>query len=327
MSDQLYYPILIIMLFGIEELYFYIARKYNIIDKPNNRSSHTQVTLRGGGIIFVIGVVLYMVLHPAMMISDVWFGIGLILISAISFIDDVRGVGRLSRLAIHLVSMLLLIVQWQLYDAAWWYIIVALFFSIGTINAYNFMDGINGITGGYSLVLLVSLSYINLYQLPQPFVSEELLHTITLAVLVFCFYNFRRKAKCFAGDVGSVSIAYIIIFVLGLLILATRDLSYLTLLMVYGVDSVLTICHRIMLGENIGEPHRKHAYQILANELKVPHVIVSMSYMAIQALVNIGYFLTPVDKRYYYFVIALFLLSMVYIIFMQKYFYLHKVEK
>ena len=76
----------------------------------------------------------------------------------------------------------------------------------------------------------------------------------------------------------SVGAAFIVVFVLGLLIMRTGDFTYIVFLAVYGVDSVLTIVHRIMLRENLGEAHRKHAYQLMANELGMEHTVVSTIY-------------------------------------------------
>ena len=190
----------------------------------------------------------------------------------------------------------------------------------GIINAYNFMDGINGITGGYSLIILVALAYIN--REIVSFVEQELIVTVLCSVLVFNFFNFRKRAKCFAGDVVSVSIAFIVLFLIGKLIIKTEDFSWIVLLVVYGVDSVLTIIHRLMLHENIGLPHRKHLYQIMANELKVPHVVVSFVYMVIQTLVIVGYFYFQA-YGYWYLWGSILMLSILYILFMKKYFYLH----
>jgi len=183
------------------------------------------------------------------------------------------------------------------------------------------MDGINGITGGYSLVLSVTLLYINQFQ--QRFVDSELIYTIILALVVFLFFNFRKKAKCFAGDVGSVSIAFILVFLLGLLIVRTNDFSYLVLLSVYGVDVVLTIIHRLILKENIALPHRKHAYQIMANELKISHVAVSMIYISLQALICIGLFVFKCCSYYYLFTIIA-ILSIAYVLFKKKNYHLHQ---
>ena len=205
-------------------------------------------------------------------------------------------------------------------ENSWWWIIIALIVCTGIINAYNFMDGINGITGGYSLIILGALAYINAEMVT--FVEPALIYTVLCSVVVFCFFNFRRKAKCFAGDVGSVSIAFILLFLIGKLILKTEDFSWIILLAVYGVDSVLTIIHRLMLHENIGLPHRKHMYQLMANELKIPHVVVSLVYMVVQAIVIIGYIYCQ-NWGYLYLLCAILLLSFIYIWFMRKYFRLH----
>lgn len=182
------------------------------------------------------------------------------------------------------------------------------------------MDGINGITGGYSLIVLGALAYINVKV--SVFMEPELLYVGLLSVLVFNIFNFRKQAKCFAGDVGSVSIAFIILFALGKLILVTGDLSYIILLVVYGVDSVLTIIHRLVLRENIFEAHRKHAYQLMANELKISHVLVSGFYMLLQAVIVLVYLWIP-DSHWICFIGSVLLLVMGYIVFMNKYFSLH----
>lgn len=315
---MMFYLLLFVLLLLAELLYFRIADKFNIIDKPNQRSSHTRITLRGGGIVFYLGSVAYFI---SCGFPYGWFLLGLTLIAGISFADDIHSVPNRYRLLCQFSAMLLMFYQWGLLTAyPWWYILIAWIVCTGIINAYNFMDGINGITGGYSLAVLSALAYINHFVVP--FIEQEYLLIHILAVLVFCIFNFRTKAKCFAGDVGSVSIAFVILFALGKLILVTGDLTYIILLAVYGVDSVLTIVHRLMLHENIGQPHRKHLYQIMANELKVPHVVVSSLYMVVQAVLVVGFVLS--GYHWWCLGISLILLSIVYVGFMKKFFYLHK---
>lgn len=314
------YLILFVVLLGLELAYFKLADKFNIIDKPNQRSSHTSITLRGGGIIFYFGALLYFLLFG---FNYPYFMVGLTLISLISFIDDVRDSSRLVRLACHLTAMLLMFYEWGLFtNFPIWYLVVALICCVGIINAFNFLDGINGMTGGYSMVLLLALMVANYYEVH--FIDSDFLRVVFMAVLVFNIFNFRVKAKCFAGDVGAITIAFIIIFALGKLILATGDLTYLIFLVVYGVDSVLTIVHRLMLKENIFVAHRKHAYQILANELGWKHVSVSSFYMAIQSVIIFGYFMISPELHWYYFVGVILLLSVAYILFMKRNFKLHQ---
>ncbi len=311
------YVVAFLILMVAEFGYFKVADRLNIIDKPNLRSSHSVVTLRGGGIVFYFGMLLYFLLfkfqHP-------WFLAGLTLITIISFADDLKPRPSWLRLVFHVVAMGLMFNQWGLFELPWYFTIIALVFCIGMLNAYNFMDGINGITGGYSLVVVAALWYINGYV--TAFVDADFLVLIGLALMVFNFFNFRKKAKCFAGDVGAISIAFIIVFLLGLLIIKTGDFSYILLLALYGVDSILTIVHRLMLKENIFEAHRKHLFQIMANELKLPHVLVSGIYMGVQAVISAGLILLPLS-HYWYALGVLVVFSVGYVVFMRKFFGLH----
>lgn len=314
----MYYLIVLVLLFVAELFYFRIADRFNIIDKPNERSSHSKVTLRGGGIIFYFGALAYFLTSG---FDYSWFMLALTLVTFISFVDDIKSTKQMTRLLFHFFAMALMFYQWGLFSLSWWWIIIALIVCTGIINAYNFMDGINGITGGYSLVILAALAYINKEIIP--FVEGDFIYTVLCSVLVFCFFNFRRKAKCFAGDVGSVSIAFILLFLIGKLMIQTGDFSWIVLLSVYGVDSVLTIIHRLMLHENIGLPHRKHLYQLMANELKIPHVMVSSIYMIVQALIIAGYILC-LNHGYLYLLGIILILSLIYVYFIRKYFRLHQ---
>ena len=208
----------------------------------------------------------------------------------------------------------------------WWIVLVALIVYVGATNVINFMDGINGITAGYSLAVLLPLAALNT---DDKFVAQSLIVTTIIAAIVFCLFNFRPKgkAKCFAGDVGSIGIAFIMLFLLGNVIIKTEDITWLIFLLVYGVDGCLTIIHRIMLHENLGEAHRKHAYQIMANELKTGHVKVTLLYMIMQLAVSLGFvYLCPNTAfcHWMYLIGALAVLAIAYILFMKKYYHLHE---
>lgn len=310
--------IIFCLLFVLELIYFRLADKYNIIDKPNMRSSHTSITLRGGGIIFLLGAWLYTIFYG---FNYPWFLAGLTTIGGISFMDDIHSVPNKVRLFFHFLAMFLLFHQLGILDITmWWIVLIALVVGVGIINAYNFMDGINGITGGYSLAVLVPLMVVN--QSLQV-VDQNFLMVSLLSVLVFCFFNFRKKAKCFAGDVGAIGIAFILLFALGRLILQTGNFTYILFLVVYGVDSILTIVHRLILHENIGEAHRKHVYQLMANELKMPHVVVSLIYMMLQLVVSFGLWFCPFN-HWIYFSLVIGVLGVAYILFKKKYYHLHE---
>ncbi len=312
------YVVIFVLLVLLELAYFRVADRFNIIDKPNLRSSHTSITLRGGGIVFLFGAWLYAACFG---LGYGWFLLGLTLIGLVSFIDDVHSLPDLVRLVVQFAAMFLMFYQFGILNLQdWWMVLIALIICVGITNAYNFMDGINGITGGYSLAVLAPLIYLNW---KADFISMPYLFVTGLSLLVFCFFNFRKKAKCFAGDVGSITIAFILLFALGRLILRTGDFSYIVFLAVYGADSVLTICHRIQLHENLGEAHRKHAYQLMANELKIPHVTVSLLYMTIQLAISFGMIFCPIN-HYVYLAITILVLLTAYFIFMKKNYHLHE---
>lgn len=312
------FAIIFLMLVLLELAYFRVADRFNIIDKPNLRSSHTSIVLRGGGIIFLFGVWLYASFFG---LQYPWFILGLTLVGLISFVDDIHSLPDSLRLVVQFAAMFLMFYQFGILNLQdWWIVLIALIVCVGIINAYNFMDGINGITGGYSIAVLLPMIYLNSR---LDFIDMSYLYVVGLSLLVFCFFNFRRKAKCFAGDVGSISIAFILLFALGKLILQTGDLSYLVFLAVYGADSILTICHRIQLHENLGEAHRKHAYQLMANELKIPHTAVSALYMFLQLAISAGLIFMPIN-HYIYLGIVIVALAAAYLLFMKKNYHLHE---
>lgn len=363
------YIILFIVLLVLELVYFRVADHYNIIDKPNERSSHSTIVLRGGGIIFAISMMVWIILQ---MVNGAWgtvngylpFIVGLILIAGVSFWDDVRSLPDSVRLVAQFVAMGLML--WSIWavgmtdhgdravdviSVANWitrpvpmilFGIAALIVCVGATNIINFMDGINGITAGYSLAVLIPLVVKNeeffagqsgkaerIVNSGIGFIEPSYLMVAILGVLVFCIFNFRPKgkAKCFAGDVGSIGIAFILLFAIGRLIVATGDVTYLILLLVYGVDGCLTICHRIKLHENLGQAHRKHAFQLMANELKMGHITVSLIYMGLQLTVSLGFiFLCPntVSAHWIYLLGAIVILGIAYVAFMKKYYHLHE---
>ena len=273
--------LLLVLLFGIELIYFRIAENYNVIDRPNHRSSHIEITIRGGGVIFSIAILLTAVIHQ---LSEIYFVTGLFLISLISFIDDVKPLSNRIRILFHLIAVALLFYQLNLFNLPFYLILFAGVFVIATLNAVNFMDGINGITGGYGLIALCTLWFLNQ---DLTFTTSYYLLAAIIAVLVFCFFNFRKKAKCFAGDVGSISMAFIILYFILLIIIKTQNIKYIMLLFVYGLDAATTILFRLWRGENIFKAHRSHFYQFLANEKKIPHINVALLYMINQAFINI----------------------------------------
>ena len=337
------YVIIAAILLIAELVYFKIADHFNIIDKPNERSSHSTIVLRGGGIIFSLSMIVWAVLMVVQgndIVPYLPFLCGLVMICTVSFWDDVHSLPDSVRMVVQIVSTLLMFWSVGLYAAfdSWvWTVVVAaiaLFFCVGATNIINFMDGINGITAGYAFAMLLPLALVNrsldkLGMTDGAFIEPSYLIVAIIGVLVFSIFNFRPKgkAKCFAGDVGSIGIAFIILFALGGLMLATKDVTYIVFFLVYGIDGSLTIFHRIILHENLGQAHRKHAYQLMANELKMSHVTVSCIYMVLQLIISLGFiYLCPntILAHWLYLIGAGVVLTIGYILFMRKYYYLHE---
>ena len=340
MNRWISYGIIAVLLLAAELLYFRIADKYNIIDKPNERSSHSKVVIRGGGIIFLIGLWVWAIWQwiemPGLTGHDAfaaghnvypWLLAAVTLAAGVSFIDDIHSLPDSVRLVAQFAAMFMVFQQiGMLHWNMWWMVLLGLIVCVGATNIYNFMDGINGITAGYSLAVLLPLLLLNK---KGEFVSESLIIVTILSVLVFSWFNFRpkNKAKCFARDVGSVGIAFILLFMIGCLIMKTQDITWLTFLIVYGVDGCCTILHRIMLHEHLGEAHRKHAYQLMANELNMSHVTVSLLYFALQLVISLVmiYVIPNTPLAHWIYLIAVTLvLALAYLVFMKKYYHLHE---
>lgn len=324
MNTYLTYGIIFVILLVLELIYFKIADKFNIIDKPNERSSHSTIVLRGGGIVFLQGAWVWSIFFG---FPYFWFLLALTLVAGVSFVDDIRSLPDSVRLIVQFTAMGLMFYQLGLFSAEmWWMIVPALIICVGASNIINFMDGINGITGAYTLATLVPAFLLNRQ---EGFIEESMLIVAILSVLVFCLFNFRErgKAKCFAGDVGSLGAAFIMLFVIGMIVVKTMDPTWLLFLIVYGIDGVTTICHRILLHENLGKAHRKHTFQLMANELKMSHIIVSLIFAGLQLVINLGFvYLCPdsVLAHWVYLFGILIVFGGLNLCFRKKYYHLHE---
>lgn len=319
---MLTYIIVFIILILFLLVYFKVADKLNIVDKPNERSSHTTVTLRGGGVVIWFVALLYFALHVK---SSYLFFTGITIVSLISFWDDITSLPNKIRLLAQLAAISLIFIDLGAFTSLhWWMIPIAYIFALGIINAYNFMDGINGITGLYTVVVLLSFYYVNDKYLV--FEDNDFIIFPLLACIAFLFFNYRKKAICFAGDVGSIAIAFFVIYLLLKLSLATQSVVWILFLAIYGVDTVSTIVHRLFLKQNIFKAHRLHYYQILSNECKIDHRIVSLLYGIVQAMISF----TVIELYFRLKINDLILMSIVFSIIMLIYttkFYLTKRHK
>ncbi|TMM29142.1 glycosyltransferase family 4 protein [Polaribacter aestuariivivens] len=307
------YFIVSILLVFLSFVYLKLAIKFKIIDKPNERSSHSKITVRGGGIVFPIAIILFSLFNN---FQYPFFILGVLLISIVSFLDDIYTLSSKIRFPFQLIAVILILYQIGIPLNALY--LISLFFGVGIINMFNFMDGINGITGMYCIASLLGFYFINTN---ESIVNNSLIIYALISLLIFGFFNFRKKALFFAGDIGSISIG-LLIFYLGMYF--TYYLSsplIIGLIIVYGADATNTLLYRkLFTKESVLDPHRHHIYQKLVDVKKMSHLQVSIIYASIQLLVNIVVYKTyNLDMQTQYFT-----LSILVTIFTLLYIYLFK---
>ncbi len=283
---DLSYFILFLSLVFIAFVYYRVGLKFQIVDKPNHRSSHTQVTVRGGGILFPIAVLIWWF---AFGFQNSWMVLGLVGVSLVSLLDDIYSLSRKIRFTVQFVGLSLAFYDLGVFEQIHWIGLPLLYFiALGIINAINFMDGINGISGLYGITFFGTLLVVNAY---FPIFDEGLIYYLILAISVFLLFNLRKRALMFAGDIGSISLAYMMIYFLVQWYLAQGNWSIVLMLLVYGADVFLTVAERIKNSEKITEPHRSHLYQFLANQGGKSHVVIAICYSLLQFVLNYFFFI------------------------------------
>ena len=251
------------------------------MDIPNSRSSHHEPVVRGAGFIFYISMLIYWATNNFQHTS---FIIGLTIVAIPSMYDDLYGLSRSYRILAHFIGIGVSLIGLELGFPVWG-VIFYLIIAAGILNGFNFMDGINGLTAGYGLVIMGTLLFVNQFKLP--FIDDDIIIYALIAFTVFAFFNFRTNAKCFAGDIGAISTAFIIVYVGLNLILYSNNYSYILFLTVYGIDSIGTIVERLIRKEDIFEAHRAHLYQLMANQWHIPQIKISIGYLLLQLLINL----------------------------------------
>jgi UDP-N-acetylmuramyl pentapeptide phosphotransferase/UDP-N-acetylglucosamine-1-phosphate transferase len=285
-------------------MYIRIAHFYNIYDHPVGRSSHLNRTITGFGVFVLFGLLLYSIAFPYTLKS--FFIIGLLMISTISYIDDLVFVKHFIRLVFQVFALTLMAIELPfnyMMDFEKLPLIIAIvILGIGVLNAFNFMDGINGMLGLTNLVILLSFLWLNSNSVdikgnPISFIRNEFLYTYIIGVSIFLGLNLRRKAIVFAGDTGSIALAFIVLYLMLNLIFKTGNYAYFLLFSVFGIDAGLTVIFKLLLRENIFVPHRDFLFKKLVHVGKYKHVNISIIYASLQALINIIVIALPLQGR------------------------------
>ena len=304
-----YLTVLLVNIFSLV-LYYRIAIRFGIIDQPNERSSHDYISVRGAGVLFLITGLFWVLSstnqHP-------YIFIGLSSIGLISLLDDIFTLPNKFRFVVHIFAVLLVFLEIGLFSSNIFIILSVLILYLGWINAFNFMDGINGITSFYTLSILIPL-FIAFRDFSSA--SSSLVLFLGISVLVFMTLNVRVRALAFCGDVGAIVLAYLIGYLVITLIISTGRFEYIILGCVYGIDAIFTIFRRMLKGENIFQPHRSHLYQLLSNELNWHFIIVSLVYSLLQLVISMILLFALKTVPQYSFLVAAVLLSLIITIYM-----------
>ena len=304
MLEFYYYLIAPVCFIIFTLMYIRIAHFYKIYDHPVGRSSHLNRTITGFGIFVLFGLLIYSIAFPYTLKS--FFIIGLMMIGTISYIDDLVFVKHFIRLIFQIFALTLMAIElpfnYMMDFEKWPLIISIVILGIGVLNAFNFMDGINGMLGLNSLVILLSFLWLNSNSVDImgneiTFIRNEFLYTYIIGVSIFLGLNLRRKAVVFAGDTGSITIAFIIFYLMLNLIFKTGNYAYLLLFSIFGIDAGLTVIFKLLLRENIFVPHRDFLFKKLVHVGKYKHVNIAIIYAALQALVNIIVIALPLQGR------------------------------
>ncbi|MEY3983342.1 MAG: hypothetical protein RL160_899 [Bacteroidota bacterium] len=234
------------------------------------------------------------------------FVIGVLMLATVSFIDDLIFLKHSLRFMFQILALML--VLWDLpigsqNQELMVLAIAGLIFGIGVINAFNFMDGINGMLLLNSFVILGSFAYLNEFVLdpqgnPLKFTDTNFILAMMIAVLVMSVFNVRTKAVAFMGDVGSMTISMIILYLMYCLLLATGNYIYLLLFSIFGIDAGLTVGYKLILRQNIFLPHRDFLFKRLVHIARLPHLKVSVGYALAQLFINALVLLLPPSMKY-----------------------------
>lgn len=278
-----------------------IPFREHLLDAPNERSSHSVPTPRGGG----VGILAAFILAGLTLNIRTTFLFAAIFISAISFYEDYLRISVKFRLLAQLFAVLVFLfpmlpalsAHYALstfgFSPFIFFLILPLIviFLIGTANFYNFMDGINGIAGLSGVIAFGMLGIYTLYR-PSPDTFQMALSLLAICIALACLgylpFNMPR-AKVFMGDVGSILLGFV--FAALVLTLAQNYqemVCFAALLFPFYADELTTMAVRLQDHEALTQSHRRHLYQILSNELGIAHWKVTLTYGTVQLAVGTG---------------------------------------
>ena len=290
-----FFLIFFVLAFGFTYFMRAYALKKNIIDNPNERSSHSTPTPRGGGVAVVcsyllaLAVLIYsqqLTLHIGLTLMAAGFVIALL-----GFLDDHGHINSMLRLAIHFLVAIGVVISlggfaevtvFNGVQLGFIANIIAVLFLVWLLNLYNFMDGINGIASVEAITTTVSMAI--LYYVFNLSLNSDLLWLLAACVSGFLLWNFP-KAKIFMGDAcsGFLGLTLGILALIALKENLALFCAWIICLGVFVVDATYTLIKRVLSGYKMYDAHRSHSYQILSRKWG-SHTPVTLAIAAINLL-------------------------------------------
>lgn len=271
------------------------ALKKNIIDNPNERSSHNIPTPRGGGVAvvvsYIIGVILLIYLDQLSQHIGLTLIVSGFIIALLGFLDDHGHINSMLRLAIHFMVAIGVVVSlggfsevkiFNDFSLGFSANIIAVLFLVWLLNLYNFMDGINGIASVEAITTLMSIAVI--YFILNLQLNIEILWLLTACVFGFLLWNFP-KAKIFMGDAcsGFLGLTLGILALIALKENLALFCAWIICLGVFIVDATFTLIRRVLSGHKMYDAHRSHAYQILSRKFN-SHTPITIAVASVNML-------------------------------------------
>ena len=266
------------------------AYRFGLLDIPNDRSSHNLPTPRGGG----LGILAAFVISSLLINLPLVIWLPAAILALVSFFDDKLDLTPKTRLIFQFAAALVVVgfaliqnSEFNIQNLPLLVLVLALsIYVVGTANFYNFMDGINGIAGITGAVGFALLGLFAQFYTSSPTAGLSAF-CISVACIGFLPFNVPR-ARVFMGDVGSILLGFV--FASYVVILSRGLTDFLVLagfLSTFYADALTTLYVRKTGGERLSQAHRRHLYQLFANQKKVPHWKVSVCYGSIQAIIGL----------------------------------------
>lgn len=279
-SDLLNFFILALVIIACIHLYIRVARQFSWKVLSQTRDHSGKRVVSGAGFIFPLSIFLIFLISETV-VFEFWM-IGLLCLSFLSWLDDFNNLPAISRLVIHVFCIASWFLEAPGFEASWFWMAIVLFLGTGWINAFNFLDGINGM-----LVLTSLISLGTFYFVGETTSLSILIISQMITVLILAFFNLRKKAIAFAGDVGSITMGFFLGYLMWHLIRTTGNWEYILFFIIFLIDAGMTMLIRLIKKENIFKPHEQHLYQIIGKCHPGSVLMISSMYALSQLIINI----------------------------------------